>query len=161
MSETTQRYLTPGAKAIVLARWAQTQRENTQGRIGDVDPDIVPWCDAINVLQGVCTLQSCAGHRRQPDWIESAGFWLWLDEPMSRAFDALAFELATHPLMKQVTRRYRPYGQEVVDIEACGNGDGHGALGASMGVLLRFLRKLTTQCQAVKEQGCLMTAASI
>lgn len=60
------RYLTQKAKARELAAFQELRKKgapagNQAGR-GYPDPDILPWCDRLNALEGLCTLQSCAGH---------------------------------------------------------------------------------------------------
>ncbi|KKL19759.1 hypothetical protein LCGC14_2462270, partial [marine sediment metagenome] len=81
-------YLTPERKARTLAFW---EKQKT-GPPGDLpDYRIIPLCDQLNKLRGVCTLQSCTGHpvslpRRPYVVICPGNLWLWLDEAMFWAF---------------------------------------------------------------------------
>lgn len=145
MPMTDTRYLTPAHKRRILLEWEQTQRDYCHGRIGDIDPDIVPWCGQLNALPGVCTLQLCAGHQRVPDWLESGHLWLWLDASMSQTFDREAFALAQHPLMEKVERLYMASGQEVTSLVFQGNE--RGKLEESCAVILSFMQRLHVEEQ--------------
>ncbi len=118
------------------------------------DVEILPYCDALNTLPGVCTLQSCAGHRsgevsasapegtRDQYSVRPACLWLWLDEKTARRFYECAAELGGHPLMEHVAVRFQPYGQQVVEIFFAGNDRGPGYLDSSMRVIFDFLGKV-------------------
>jgi hypothetical protein len=118
------RYLSPEAKARVLLQWeaakAQQSPSGDLGGRGYPDLEIVPLCDALNTLPGICTLQSCSGHPNG-DQHRPAGntglLWLWLDEPTSYEFDRVGSVLARLPGIETVSRRYSPWGQEITAIE--------------------------------------------
>lgn len=84
------------------------------------DPEIIPLCDALNALPGVCTLQSCAGHaagsRHRPNG-EFGLLWLWLDEGTSQELDRFGNVLARLPGIETVSKRYADWGQEITAIE--------------------------------------------
>ena len=130
------RYLTEPAKKKELAAWEETLTnlpaigEEDAGGQGFPDRAIVSWCDQLNSLSGVCSLQSCAGH-------PSPGhLWLWLSERVSCEFEKRVFELACLPRIDRVERIYQPWGQEVTSIAFCGSVDG------ALALILSFLREL-------------------
>lgn len=109
------RHLDIAAKKSEIESWMKLRaRPRPAGDLagkGWPDPEIIPLCEALNDLPGVCTLQSCAGHNG-----DSGHLWLWLDEYMSDQFDDNAFILAKMPGIERVSRIYQSYGQEVTDI---------------------------------------------
>lgn len=112
----TRRHLLAEAKADELAKWeADKSRPRPPGDVGGhgwADTEIVPLCDALNALPGICTLQSCAGHR------DSVGhLWLWLDEQNAGAFDRWGYVLARMRGIEVVSRKYTDWGQEITAIE--------------------------------------------
>ena len=132
------RYLTAQEKARELAAWQDTLASRMAGA-GAPDPEIIFWCEKINVIRGACTLQSCAGHEtgeRGP----LGHLWLRFNEEKARAFHERAFELAQRKYVDRVSLIYQPWGAEVVQIEFRGLPDGQ--LGSSMVELLTFLRSL-------------------
>lgn len=137
------RYLSPTAKRRVLGEWARilatSPPKQNGGSRGHSDPDIIPWCERLNALPGVCTLQSCAGHRRGR-WRDPAHLWIWLDRPMSELFDRQALGLARNPLIERVERLYTSWGSEVAAITFAGND--RDLLGESMNVVLAFFESL-------------------
>lgn len=122
----TDRYLTDAAKAEALAEWERLKASprplDDPGGLGLPDPEIIPYVDALNAIEGVCTLQSCSGHREDRSrGVDAPGhLWLWLSEPMSRAFDRRAFELASSPMLEAVRRDYSEWGQEIVSLTFAG-----------------------------------------
>lgn len=112
------RWLTPDAKAAILREWQHTRATVAEG-LGAPDAEILPLCNKLNEIPGVCTLQSCAGHKRAR-YRESAHLWLWLSEDLSREFDAQAFAFASEEGIEAVKRRYTPWGQEVTMITFAG-----------------------------------------
>jgi hypothetical protein len=135
------RYLTPAEKERALREWADYQAE-TAGVVGPgvQDPEIVAWCDKINALDGVCTLQSCAGHHPGEGERWMGVLWLWFDERVALAFWRRAFELAERSGIERVSTIYQPWGQEIVQIEFRGVPDGQ--LETSMAKLVEFLSSL-------------------
>ncbi len=76
-------HLTPEGKVQEMAWWEEA-KAGPRGKGGRGFPDdrIIPLCDRLNMLDGVCTLQSCAGHAptESRDWTYPGQLWLWLDE---------------------------------------------------------------------------------
>lgn len=133
----------------VLQAWSWKQQTFYNGRPGDPDPDIVPWCNRINALQGICTLQSCAGHRDNGNIVTRPGhLWLWMDRLTSKIFDASAFELARHRNVERVERLYTAWGQEIASITFAGNE--RDRLAESMQAILVFLHELEHQATCTR-----------
>ncbi|KKN61938.1 hypothetical protein LCGC14_0517070 [marine sediment metagenome] len=137
------RYLTPKLKRSILLEWDRTKAtpsppSDLAGR-GWPDSEIIPLCDALNALPGVCTLQSCAGHKRESRFI-CGHLWIVLDESMSRKFDQKAFELSSQANIDRLCKIYSSWGQEIVSIEFLGKE--RGLLQASMGTILQFFESL-------------------
>ena len=146
---TTDRYMTPAGKDAEMAHWSEMQRigmrpDNDPGGHGYVDPEVLGLCDAINEMDYVCTLQSCAGHRLERHdepgsfYVENAGMWLWLRKDKARQLYSRILELEGSHWVESLQVQWID-GREIVDIkfrpwgltrEAC--------LG-----LLSFLRGLT------------------
>jgi hypothetical protein len=145
MTPTRGRFLDPASKGRELRVWRDAVRSwrsegaPARGGAGFPDPPIIPWCDRLNRISGVCTLQSCSGHRRGR-WRSAGHLWLWLTEDMSRRFDERALLLAQQPEIERVYRMYSDWGREVTAVEF--RGEEWGRLDASMNVILRFFSSL-------------------
>lgn len=142
-------YMTPDAKAKEMAEFRKRRKEHRPGGhlagLGHPDLDILPYCDEINELSGMCTLQSCAGHgahRSQGTYV--GNLWLWMDAATSAAMDAQAMVLEGSPLIESVSKLYRS-GRVVWDLSFQGNNHEPGRLEDSMRVLLPFLRALRSR----------------
>jgi hypothetical protein len=146
---THSRYLSGHEKAVEIARWLSLCASDPHtgpldGGRGFVDPDMIPWCEKLNAIPGVCTIQSCSGHgSARTGYVESCGkIWLLLDPSMSWAFDRQAFRLASHDdLIEQVARIYAPWGKEIASIAFAGNE--RDSLYRSMRLIVAFLRSLS------------------
>ena len=131
------RYLTPNEKARELVSFSQIRETSPESGPGIPDPEILPWCDRINAIEGICTLQSCAGHERNRS---SGHLWVRLDEHKALRVQGNAFELAQCSTINRVSLIYQPWGQEVLQIEFRGTPDGQ--LENSMRAILSFLESL-------------------
>lgn len=132
--------MTPEGKFSELSDWEEIRSALSEvAGPGVPDPEMIPWCEKLNALPGVCTLQSCAGHR-DGERGTSGHLWLWLAEDEARRFRERAFELARNSLMERVSVIYQPWGQEVVELEFRGSPDNQ--LEASMTAILGFLEAL-------------------
>src|SRR4030067_2980542 len=106
------RYLTSKEKRQIVEEWeravaALPESVPDEGdERGFPDPPIINWCRRINMLNGVCTVQSCAGHRRVDGSLVSGHLWLRLSREMSTQLDRAALSLATQPCIEQVSRLY-------------------------------------------------------
>ena len=132
-------------KAEILEGWDERKRTliaRAKGGLGYVDPDIVPLCDALNRLPGVCTLQSCAGHSaKDSDGLIYPGeLWLRLSPEIMCRFEAVAQQLAAKTLIDRVGKIYWEDGKETVTVAFKGNESGH--LAQSGVILLKFFEKL-------------------
>lgn len=145
------RHLTASEQSAELASWATLcatlPHDTGRGGVGLPDPDMVEWCEALNSIPGVCTVQSCAGHVEPGGVLASAHLWLRLDPAMSRAFDADAFRLAARVAhIEQVARVYAPWGKEIASITFAGNE--RDSLRPSMRLIVAFLRSLAAKVRA-------------
>ena len=62
------RYLSKIEKAVELLEWHD--KSSSPGVApGDPDEAIILWCKLINHIPGICTLQSCTGHRRANGYV--------------------------------------------------------------------------------------------
>lgn len=144
-----RRHLTPEEKEWSLAEWRDLIESSVPpegvelGGRGFPDPDIIPWCEALNEIPGVCTIQSCQGHGSAEDGsvISSGTLWLRLDQAMSEAFRLHAFALAADTRhIEQVSTLYAAWGQEVVSIAFAGNE--RNLLAPSMRRILEFFQAM-------------------
>ncbi len=133
------RHLTPAEKTRELARWAEICSTSPSSGPGTPDPEIVPWCERINELDGICTLQSCAGHLDGEHGHEGH-IWLWLDRDRLNELQDRGIELADRNGIERVSVIYQPWGQEIVEV--CFKGVPADRLDSSMGVVLGFLESL-------------------
>lgn len=130
------RFLTEDAKESILREWQKTRATIKDGP-GCPDPDIVPWCDRINLLPGICTLQSCQGHRCDSA-IEPAHLWLWLSEGAANRFDRGAAYLATdRAVIERISWHYLDDGKKIASITFYGNE--RDTLGSSAATIYGFL----------------------
>lgn len=141
------RFLSPNKKLSILADWNrfldfwEAAGRPTSGVHSDIDPSILPVCEAINRLPGIVTLQSCAGHVDKMGINTSAYLWLWLDRRASSRLDQTALELARHPLIGGVERMYAAWGPEITVITF--RGEEWHSLADSTALILNYLRDLT------------------
>lgn len=141
-------HLTLGEKRRHLETWQRLRGQYDDfTRPGTPDPDIYELVSRINDLQGVVTVQSCAGHRADEPKADGmnprpAILWLRLSASMYRAFVARASELANDPLVEDVTIRYgrEPLGPvaEIIFV-----GQERGRLHQSGETVLSFLTSLS------------------
>lgn len=151
------RYLTPKEKRSELNSLRKLYREAVPGDEkagrGFLDAEMIPFLERLNEFRGVCTAQSCAGHR-VPDEESDPGFytmpgslWLRLSKSVLSKFRASVGDLVGPPHMKKVSLLYHWDGEgvrEIVDLEFMGKADGEGQLGESMTGLLKFLGGITS-----------------
>lgn len=135
------RFLTPDAKEEILAEWDQKRELWRKGSLrgtGEPDADIIPWCDRINALPGVCTLQSCAGHVKNGT-IETAHLWLWMSETAAKVFDREVFALLGHrERIDWISKHYLHDGKEITAVTFCGNE--RDLLASSLDLIYGFIR---------------------
>ena len=134
-------------KAEILEGWEESKRTlmrwpGVKGGYGYVDADIVPLCDALNRLPGICTLQSCAGHPAGElgGYVSPGHLWLQLDQRMARRFEEQAHQLAAEPVIERVEKIYWEDGKETVTVHFKGNESGR--LAESSTAILKFFEKL-------------------
>lgn len=136
MTKRCERYLTREHKVAILAEWDAKIITLPSDSAGGPDAAVVPWCARLNAIQGVCTLQSCAGHIEN-GYLHSGHIWLWLDQAKSVEWDRRAYELAAARTIERVTRIYSSWGQEVHCVEF--QGEERGCLAESMKMIEWFV----------------------
>lgn len=137
--------LTKVSKERELARWeALKAGPRGKGGMGFPDDRIIPLCDEINTLTGVCTLQSCAGHPRstKQKWSAPGQLWLWLDRRMFRAFIRQAPAFAKRAGIEEVRLLFGRYNDDRIVVDLLFHGDDKRRLKKSSTAILLFLRRL-------------------
>jgi hypothetical protein len=143
MRQEFDRYLNPGVKARLLREFGHVRQKpipagDLSGR-GYPDPGIVPFCDWLNSLDGVCTLQSCEGHRARKGHIASSGvLWIWFDKELSDLFRERASQLVVPP----IERVAQVYSNSREFVEIIFGGNENGQLDLSLAVLGEFMASL-------------------
>lgn len=139
------RYLSEENKANILKRFhdslADLPLHDERGGYGFPDPDMIPWCEKINSIHGVCTLQSCAGHKG--DYEIPGHLWIWLREDLAELFHRRAPVLAQYQLIERLSTVYTSGGREVAVITFAGNN--RDLLSESMRVILSFFENLQAE----------------
>ena len=146
MTQQFTRYLSPAAKARLMNEFGQVRRHplpagDLAGR-GYPDLGILPFCDWLNSIDGVCTLQSCEGHTARKGHIASSGvLWIWLDKELSDLFRERASQLAVPPIERvaQVHSNTREF------VEIIFGGNENGQLDKSLAVLRDFMASLLNE----------------
>ncbi len=122
------RFLTDDPKQDILAEWERTKacwRCGDISGVGVPDADIVPWCDRLNELPGICTIQSCAGHS-DGNAVQSAHLWVWMSREVAERFDRKAFLLLRNrDALDWISRHYLHGGKEIASITFFGNERGN------------------------------------
>lgn len=108
----------------LLRDWVAEGKPSGGGR-GFPDGNMIDFCNQLNSIGGLCTLQSCSGHVVQAadgsgEYTYPGNLWLRLDEKNSVSFDQRVGDLISSPTIFQVRKLYSydqgtiPY--EVIDI---------------------------------------------
>ena len=133
------RWLTAEEKAREMATWERRRQQAVSGP-GAPDQPILAYVDSINALPGICTVQSCAGHRDHAGTVISGHLWLRLDRDTAKRFRQNALALASEAAVERVSVIFQPWGQEMAELVF--RGEGTGELTESMLVVMRFLQSL-------------------
>lgn len=157
---TEERWLTSAEKLREVESFADYRRDpqhfrtahpDAHGGEGYIDPEVLPLVDALNEIEGVCTVQSCCGHRwpipGDPHGSESfhpGQLWLRLSEHVSRGADEhMAELLAQKPTIQHVRKLYSYQGMsephEVLDVMFA-----EGAVEEAQDVLVPFFGALSS-----------------
>ena len=142
------RYLTQEEKTRELHYWYDYMKElpprpaHQQIKVEDgiQDSEMIPWCNLINELPDVCTLQSCSGHKYPDGSMCSGALWLRLTEKASNNFDKFVFNLSKQKEIESVSRDYTSYGEEVIEIYF--RGIDFQSVNKAMEKVLEFVEKL-------------------
>ena len=111
---------------------------------GFPDPLMVPWCERLNEIGGLCTMQSCTGHRTPDGSIVGNGVvCLWLSEPMLRSFMRRGVKLAQHPCVEYLSLIFHTGGADyVAEIMFKGEEQQPSQLDESMTAIVEFFVSL-------------------
>lgn len=156
---TATRFLTVDEKARELAGFAEYRRDQSHYRTahpdahggeGWLDPEVLPLVDALNALDGVCTVQSCCGHRWPvpgdqdgAEYVHTGQLWLRLSGPVMAAATERVGQLLEHDAITYVQRifAYQDMSEphEVFDVRWA-----PGDLDDAAPVIVGFFRGLAT-----------------
>lgn len=151
------RFLTPGEKDSHLAEfeaykaipgiWRRDHPDDF-GTRGRIDHEVLPLVDDLNALNGVCTIQSCCGHRypwrdretgEVSEIVVPGQLWIRLSYAVMVAVDARVGELLRHDVICHVQRLYSfRDGTEPHDVLDVQWKDGH--MGEARAVIADFFR---------------------
>ena len=147
------RFLTEQEKAFELAAFERYQadpsnwrRQNPEARGGEgyIDHEVLPLCDDLNQLEGLCTIQSCCGHVNTHGYQYPGQLWIRLSAEMSRRFDARVSELIKQDVIQHVTKLYSfqegDVPHEVIDLKFWG--EPHGRMAEAHAVVAVFFWEL-------------------
>lgn len=131
------RFLTYEEKAQKVARFESIRGEESNFRVskpgfrggeGAIDHEVLPLCDALNAIDGVCTLQSCCGHVNRHDYPYPGSLWIRLSEEMMRRFEVSLADLLRHDVIERLAKLYSYTGDrlphEIVEIKFWGEPQG-------------------------------------
>lgn len=149
------RYLTDDEKTAEVARWlayrsspeAQPPESISEpGGMGYPDPDIFALTDALNQIDGVLTIQSCAGHLHPGQEADEHAMWsgkLWLRlvEPLMALFTERVYELLEQPTIETCERIFLRGVGDIAEVYFQGND--RGKLAESSAVILSFFKGLS------------------
>ena len=127
-------------------RQATPHTTSETGGHGFPDAEVFALTDALNALPGICTTQSCAGHRLRSaedgrEYIQPGELWLRLGRWAMHNFTEQAPLLAREPSIERLSVLYSTGYDEVVDIQFRGNGHGEDELPRSAETIIRFFRE--------------------
>jgi DNA-binding CsgD family transcriptional regulator len=147
------RYLTLDEKVQVLESFAESRvRESSYRRFhaearggeGYIDHEVLPLVDALNVLDGVCTVQSCCGHINRHGYRYPGSLWIRLSEQVMKQFEFRVWELVHISVIEHVTKLYHMKQdnrmREVVSVQF--TGEPNGKMQASKLVIVDFFQKI-------------------
>lgn len=110
------RWLSDDEKESTLSYWHHTRGvvpENIEvkhqfvaGGYGWPDPSIHPWCDRLNVLDGVCTVSSCVGHLIINERYSDGHLWLRLSEKVNVFLELAMPVLVEVPTITTLAKHY-------------------------------------------------------
>lgn len=124
----SSRYLDSESKEDILQ---DLQKQYDSAKNDDtndgLDISIIPLLKKLNIVEGIVTLQSCAGHSRESEengvittYYDNACLWIWPSEEMAKKFYEEAYRLAGCPGLERLWTLYSSWGQEIIEISFAG-----------------------------------------
>jgi len=160
------RFLTPEEKRDHLDTWRRLradfehQRRDLEGEFlgGRGYPDLAVYelTDRLNAIDGVCTVQSCAGHRQlapsddAEERVWNGQVWLRLSEVMMEWFLRSVYTLSSTSEIERVQLIFDRWGGDVVDIVFQGMNKGPVQLARSSDLVVWFFEGLRQVANVVK-----------
>lgn len=137
--------LTPDEKVAELLGLLDAAARFVAGEsgTGSLDPGMLPWLVQLNRVEGLCTLQSCEGHR-EGEYLRDGHLWLRLSKRLEGRIIRRMGELLALPRIEGVSVDYKPDSgnvRPIVSLTFQGL-ERHRSLDGAMVPLLRFLRDL-------------------
>lgn len=134
-------FLNEREKSGHVSRWRELRSCPADAGAGSPDPAIFSLTDALNDLEGVCTVQSCAGHIRAGT-IYTAHVWLRVSRSVLQSMLQSASKVVQHDEIEELAVRY---GREKTGpiIEIMFAGDERGCLARSSSIVLQYVREAT------------------
>lgn len=111
---------------------------------GSLDAAMLPWLVELNRIEGICTLQSCEGHR-DGDYVRDGHLWLRLSRRLEQRVIHRMAELLALPRIETVHVDYRRESgnvRPIISLTFQGL-ERHPSLDGAMVPLVRFFCDLT------------------
>lgn len=137
--------LTPAEKAAELVGLLDAAARLIAGETppGSLDAAILPWLVELNRIEGVCTLQSCEGHR-DGRFLQDGHLWLRLSGRLEQRLMRAMSDVLALPRVESVSVEYSRHSgnvRPIVSLTFQGL-ERHRSLDGAMAPLLKFLREL-------------------
>lgn len=133
------RYLTQENKTKIMDFWTFLKSKHPD----EVDGEVISLCDFLNANTAICTIASCSGHRRVHAGSRHGHLWLWMTEPIMKAFESRAFMLARNGCIQSLNKQYDADGRELVEINFFGQESE--MLAESLSVIKEFFSSLIAE----------------
>ncbi len=141
VSANRSRLLTRHEKKLRLSAWRELRQQPFDIKSpGTPDPDIFDLVDNLNKRRGLCTVQSCAGHRDHVGVVRPGHLWLRLSPRLMVRFQRHVDSLILADEIEEVSILY---GREVGPVvQIVFEGNERGKLAESKRVMADFFAKL-------------------
>lgn len=155
----TQRWLTKDMKDRSLNHWRAAKASYEQAKVdgslparpggmGYPDPEIYDLCDRLNALDGICTMQSCAGHLHPDEEPGDGAMWsgeLWIATTrriQMRVITRIRDLLQHDTYIERARLIFLPDSPDVIDIIFQGMNKGSLTLATSSDIIYDFMKRM-------------------